>query len=94
MVILRRQSVGPGLVDPRDGSVLPMTDGPLANVLGQACAISVRSAIVPGHVGPFRVLCLGSRHCCAISPVWLIAVVVRAFWPLAFSAEVRHGHAC
>ena len=35
------------------GSALPMTDEPLANVLGQACAISVRSAIVSGHVGLF-----------------------------------------
>ena len=45
-------------------SVLPMTDGPLANVLGQACAISVRSVIVPGHVGLFRVLSLGPRLSC------------------------------
>ena len=40
-------------------SVSPMTNGPSANVLGHTCAISVRSATVPGHVGPFRVLCLG-----------------------------------
>ena len=46
------------------GSALPMTDEPLANVLGQACAISMRSAIVPGHVGPFRVLSVGPRLLC------------------------------
>ena len=43
------------------GSALPMTDEPLANVLGQACAISVRSAIVPGHVGLVEGFVRGSK---------------------------------
>ena len=45
-------------------SVLPMANEPSVNVLGPACAISVCSATVPGHVGPFRVLCLGPGLLC------------------------------
>ena len=45
-------------------SVSPMTNEPSVNVLGPACAISVCSATVPGHVGPFRVLCLGPGLLC------------------------------
>ena len=75
------------------GSALPMTDEPLANVLGQACAISVRSAIVPGHVGPFRV-CPWVQDCCAISLVWLIALSLAAFFDARTCADVRYGHTC
>ena len=56
-------------------SVLPMANEPSTNVLGPACAIRVGSTTVPGHV---RLLgcCAWVQACCAISPVWLIAVVV------------------
>ena len=54
-----------------------MTDGPLANVLGHACAISVRSVIVPGHVGRALLgFCPWVQDCCAISLVLLISFVV------------------
>ena len=72
-------------------SVLPMTDGPLANVLGHACAISVRSAIVPGHVGPFRVLCLGSRTVVQLALSGQLLVACR-FLTAGVSADVRLGH--
>ena len=45
-------------------SVLPMANEPSTIVLGPACAISVCSATVPGHVGPFGVLCLGQGLLC------------------------------
>ena len=45
-------------------SVLAMGNEPSTNVLGPACAISVCSTTVPGHVGPFGVLCLGPGLLC------------------------------
>ena len=51
-----------------------MTVRPLANVPGHACAISDCSATVLGHVGPFRVLCFGSRTVVQLAlSGWLLA---------------------
>ena len=72
-----------------------MTVGPLANVPGHACAISDCSATVLGHVGPFRVLCFGSRTVVQLAlSDWSLADCRFLAAESISIADARLGHTC